>query len=371
MEGLNNVRLLRARLHYERRVEQGKWWFYPFRMITRLAHRQARRRSRHLCPPSEAPGTLSRSCPVPFREMVINCDGTVACGSTAAAPLLDAYENGGSRSLSSIWQGAALRAMRKRMAVSDASGCAGCTLHQAPGFAPLSEVELKQGEVVDGFIQQLLIEPTAQCNLDCPTICGQSYPSRLQPASKRKSRFMSFDLFRQIVHGIDRPIGKICFYNYGEPLLHPEFFAMCELIRERCPASQIVTSTNGTRLLDPKVRKGLLRSGLDEMIVSVDGATQASYEVYRRGGRLTEILEGIRLLRAERDEAGLDRPAIVWRYILFSWNDSDAELDRAEYLAKEIGVDRFCYHLSDLPELASKVYRPGSPAFERVRAQMF
>jgi hypothetical protein len=119
------------------------------------------------------------------------------------------------------------------------------------------------------------------------------------------------------------------------------------------------------------VRTGLLRSGIDELIVSVDGATQATYEAYRRGGRLDEILEGMRLLRVERDEAGLNRPAIVWRYILFSWNDSDAEMALAERMAGEIGVDRFCFHLSDLCELASQTYRPGTPAFENIKARFY
>jgi hypothetical protein len=79
----------------------------------------------------------------------------------------------------------------------------------------------------------------------------------------------------------------------------------------------------------------------------------------------------MRLLREERDKAGLARPRIVWRYILFAWNDSDGELAQAERLAREIGVDRFCFHLSDLSELASPVYRPGTPAFERIRAQLY
>jgi hypothetical protein len=311
-------------------------------------------------------------CPVPFREMVINCDGTVACGSTSEAPLLDRYEGQAvGKPLSSVWEGPGFIAMRARILAGDSSGCKGCKLHQDPGFAPLSEADLRKGPAGPGFIQQLLIEPTAQCNLDCPTVCGHSYPRRRQPAFKRKARFLSLDVFTQIVEGLDRPVEKFCLYNYGEPLLHPEFFTMCELIRERYPSSQIHTSTNGTRLKDEAVRAGLLRSGLDEIVVSIDGASQATYEAYRRGGRLDEILEGMRLLIEERDKAGLVLPRIIWRYILFSWNDSDEELAQAQQMAQEIGVDRFCFHLSDLAGLASQVYRPGTPAFERIRAQFF
>lgn len=372
MKGLNSLKLLRTRLFLDRRVEQGQWWYLPLREIARTAQRRARRRMERLAPAQAPSGGVLGPCPMPFREMVINCDGTVACGSTAAAPLIDAYdERPVARSLSSLWEGAGFQAMRARMLAGDASGCAGCTLWQAPGFAHLSNAEVQQGVAVSGFIQQLLIEPTAQCNLDCPTVCGQGYPRKRQPASRRKTRFMPLELFKRIVDGIDRPIEKICFYNYGEPLLHPDFFAMCQLIREWCPSAHIVTSTNGTRLIEPNIREGLLCSGLDELIVSLDGATQASYEAYRRGGRLDEILEGMRRLRAERDVAGLDRPTIVWRYILFAWNDSVAELARAEALAEEVGVDRFCFQLSDLSELASQVYRPGTEAFDRIRTKLY
>ena len=372
MSGWSDIKLLRTRIYLDQQVEKGHWWFRPLREITRAVLRGVRRRKNQSGFASNSLPLASRPCPVPFREMVINCDGTVACGSTANAPLLDAFEeDGGSKPLSAVWEGPGFQAMRTRNLAGDGSGCAGCRLYQNPGFPPLSGDEVRQVAGVGGFIQQLLIEPTAQCNLDCPTVCGQSYPSRRQPAFKRKVRFMPLPLFKSIVEGIDRRIGKVCFYNYGEPLLHPDFLSMCELVRKRCPSTHIVTSTNGTRLNHAKVREGLLRADMDELIVSVDGATQATYEAYRRGGRLDEILDGMRLLREERDQAGLSRPAIIWRYILFSWNDSDAELALAERLAREIGVDRFCYHLSDLSELASRTYRSGTPSFERIRAQLY
>ena len=372
MSGRNSIRLLRARLYFDQRAESGQWWYFPFREILRLIQRGMHRYATRAGDIQGTPPREPLPCPVPFREMVINCDGTVACGSTADAPLLDAYEErAGSKSLSSIWEGPAFRAMRARILAGDFSGCKGCRLHQHPGFEALSEEEMHQGLGVAGSIQQLLIEPTAQCNLDCPTVCGHSHPRRRQPAFKRKTRFLPLDLFKNLVNGMDRPVGKICLYNYGEPLLHPDFFVMCELIRKRCPSTHIVTSTNGTRLKEATIRAGLLHAGLDELIVSVDGATQSTYEAYRRGGRLDEILEGMRLLREERDKAGLTRPSIVWRYILFSWNDSDGELAQAERLAREIGVDRFCFHLSDLSELASRVYCAGNPALARIQAQLY
>lgn len=370
-----SLSLFRAKLHLKRRVSEGQVWLRPALEVLRGVDRLHRLGLPRAGGPRGAGAQERLPCPLPFREMVINCDGSVACGSTAEAPILDRYElGGGPRALSDIWDGPAFRAMRSRMLARDKSGCAGCRLYRNPDFAPVTSGEAAAAEAEgssEGLIQQLLIEPTAQCNFDCPTICGQSYPKPMQPLSKRSVRFMPMELFRRIVDGIDLPIRNIRFYNYGEPTLHPDFAAMCRLMRDKCPEAHMSTSTNGSRLRDPRLRAGLLDSGLDEIIVSLDGARQESYGLYRRGGRLEEILDGMRLLREERERAGLARPTLTWRYILFAWNDDPAELELAERRAKEIGVDRFCYHLSDIPDFASRTYVPGSPAFERVRALMF
>lgn len=372
MKGWGSIRLLRARLYLDRHLERNHWWFLPLREGARLVQRLQRHRAARAGRSGKDDLNVWRPCPIPFREMVINCDGTIACGSTAKAPLLDAYERqGGARLLSNIWNGTAFQQMRGRVLTGDTSGCGTCNLHQNPGFRALSEEERRQGVIQDGSLRQLLIEPTAQCNLDCPTVCGQSYPRRRQPAFQRTTRFMPLDLFRTIIEGIDFPLERICLYNYGEPLLHPDLFTMCRLLRKQCPSTPIILSTNGTRLAEAEIRAGLLHSDIDELVVSVDGASQSTYEAYRRGGKLASILDGMRLLRSERNASGLSRPRIVWRYILFSWNDSEEELELARQLAHDCGVDQFCFHLSDIPELASRIYRPGTKAFEGIRTEIY
>lgn len=179
------------------------------------------------------------------------------------------------------------------------------------------------------------------------------------------------ELYAHIVANLDMPIKRIGFYNYGEPLLHPHFGTMCRAMRERFPASYLYTSSNGTRLSDPRVRDSLLASGLDDIVLSIDGATQESYEAYRKRGDLRSILEGIQLLRRDRDRAGLARPRLLWRYLLFSWNDSDEELRTAERLAKDVGVDYFGYGFSDIPDLASRTRLPGTAALADIQSRWF
>ena len=114
----------------------------------------------------------------------------------------------------------------------------------------------------------------------------------------------------------------------------------------------------------------LAHSGIDEVTFSIDGAIEESYEKYRRRGRLDVALRNLRAMVDEKRGSGLDVPFLNWRYILFTWNDSDAEMNRARALAAEIGVDRLCWELTDHPENAfSRRFVPGSPDLDAIRRE--
>jgi MoaA/NifB/PqqE/SkfB family radical SAM enzyme len=80
-------------------------------------------------------------------------------------------------------------------------------------------------------------------------------------------------------------------------------------------------------------------SGLDWLLVSVDGATQETYEKYRRGGKLERVFENIRLLVDARREAGSKTPFIVVRMLINRYNES--EIKQLRELSISLGVDAF------------------------------
>jgi hypothetical protein len=72
----------------------------------------------------------------------------------------------------------------------------------------------------------------------------------------------------------------------------------------------------------------------------------------------------------EKSRASRDVPFLNWRYILFRWNDSDAEMNLARQLAGDIGVDRLCWELTDHPEDAfSRRFVPGAPELDAIRRE--
>jgi hypothetical protein len=161
------------------------------------------------------------------------------------------------------------------------------------------------------------------------------------------------------------------FFNYGEAFLHKRAVEMCEYIKAQFPQIYLYTSTNGLALSEERARR-LVHSGIDEVTFSIDGATQASYEKYRQRGKFDLAIATLRAMADEKRRAGRDLPFLNWRYILFNWNDSDAEMNTARQLATGIGVDRLCWELTDHPEHAySRRFGPGSPDLEAIRHEIW
>ena len=97
-----------------------------------------------------------------------------------------------------------------------------------------------------------------------------------------------------------------------------------------------------------------VRSGIDEMTFSLDGASQDVYVRYRQRGSFEKSTAMMRAAIDEKRRLGVDVPVINWRYILFNWNDNDREMARARRLAAEWGVDRLCWEITDHPSTPTR-----------------
>jgi hypothetical protein len=146
---------------------------------------------------------------------------------------------------------------------------------------------------------------------------------------------------------------------------------MCEYIKSRFPHIYLYTSTNGLAFTDDAVKR-IVHSGIDEVTFSIDGARPESYVKYRQRGDFAKAIRNLGAAAAEKARAGRDIPFINWRYILFTHNDSDEEMDLARQVAADIGVDRLCWELTDHPEdMFSRRFLPGTPELERIRHEVW
>ena len=83
---------------------------------------------------------------------------------------------------------------------------------------------------------------------------------------------LDFDVFKRVVDEAGPSLVRIDFFNYGEAFLHKRAVEMCEYIKHKFPHIYLYTSTNGLAFSEEQVRR-LIRSGIDEVTFSIDGAT--------------------------------------------------------------------------------------------------
>src|SRR5690606_14215060 len=127
----------------------------------------------------------------------------------------------------------------------------------------------------------------------------------------------------------------------GEPFMHPDLEG-CVADAKRITVATIDISTNGS-LVDRDRAARILASGVDRIIVAIDGLREDSYARYRVGGHLAEVLENLRGLCEEKRRGG-HPTKIVLQLIPMATNE--AEIDDLPRLGRELGVDEVRLKLS-------------------------
>jgi radical SAM protein with 4Fe4S-binding SPASM domain len=179
-----------------------------------------------------------------------------------------------------------------------------------------------------GYPVSLSFEPTTSCNLRCPEC-----PSGLR-AFTRPTGMLEDDFFRQTIDQMSKDLLYLVFYFQGEPYLNPAFLDMVAYAASK--GIYTATSTNAHYLNDRNAKR-TVESGLDRLIISIDGATQDVYEQYRVGGRLEKVLEGARNVVRWKKQLKSKTPFIFFQFLVVRPNEH--QLDEIRLLAKDTGVD--------------------------------
>ena len=155
------------------------------------------------------------------------------------------------------------------------------------------------------------IEPTNRCNLHCPEC-----PSGMKMLS-RDAGFMNIDSFRSIIDQLSPQLTWVTLYFQGEPFMNPGFFDLISYARSR---NIFVSSSTNGHFLDMDNAKATVQSGLNRLIISVDGTDQQAYEAYRAGGSLKKVVEGIRTLADVKKSARSSTPKIIIQFLVLKSN---------------------------------------------------
>lgn len=180
-----------------------------------------------------------------------------------------------------------------------------------------------------GYPISISFEPTTSCNLRCPEC-----PSGLR-AFTRPIGMLQKDFFKQTIDDIHKELLYLIFYFQGEPFLNPNFLEMVQYTAQK--GIYTATSTNAHYLTDEKARQ-TVESGLDRLIISIDGTTQEVYQQYRVGGQLEKVIQGARNIIKWKKQLKSKKPFVFFQFLVVKPNEH--QIEDIKKLAAEVGVDQ-------------------------------
>jgi len=186
----------------------------------------------------------------------------------------------------------------------------------------------KKKPVQWGLPMTISFEPTTACNLRCPE-CPSGLRAFTRPTGNLKE-----DFFKDTINDIYKDLLYLIFYFQGEPYINPKFLDMVKYANQK--GIYTITSTNAHFLNDDNARK-TIESGLDRLIISVDGTTQETYASYRKEGKLENVLAGARNVVKWKKKLKSSTPHLIFQFLVVKPNEH--QIPEIYKLAEEIGID--------------------------------
>lgn len=181
-----------------------------------------------------------------------------------------------------------------------------------------------------GLPYRYYIDPMNVCVLRCP-LCPTGTGKLKRPRGK-----MELASFKKLIDQIAKVAYIIYLYNWGEPFLHPDIFEMIAY----ASANQIfVRISSNLNAFTPDMASQVIDSGLSQLVVSIDGACQETYETYRKGGNLAKVLANLQAIVQAKHAAGAAYPRIGVRMLVTRYNEHEISLVRER--VTELGINTF------------------------------
>ncbi len=204
------------------------------------------------------------------------------------------------------------------------------------GLHPGAKVRLDEGHNLVRMhrpvtqLTKVYVEPTVACNLDCITCFRNAWE---QPIGR-----MTEETFERFLAGLKElsPIPSVYFGGIGEPLFHPKTIEWIARIKQLGVKVELIT--NGT-ILNEKIARQLIDSGLDVLWVSIDGATPETYADVRLGAELPVILKNLRRFAKMRKASHYPTPEIGIAFVAMKRNIAD--LPKVIQLGKSVKAQYF------------------------------
>lgn len=161
------------------------------------------------------------------------------------------------------------------------------------------------------------LESSTLCQLNC-TGC---YMRKNDSGTVGKG-YLPFDDFKKFIEN-NTFIKRIEISNSGEPFLNPDIGKILEYAGKKEIEITILGGTNFNDVPD-EVLEALVKYKAKEILISIDGASQHTYEIYRRNGNFNKVINNIEKLNSYKQKYHSEFPLLIWQFILMKHNEQDA-----------------------------------------------
>ncbi len=196
-----------------------------------------------------------------------------------------------------------------------------------------------------GMPISLSIEPTTACNLGCPEC-----PSGLKQFS-RDTGNLKAENFNRWLDQLSPTLSYLNFYFQGEPFIHNDIL---QFISKASQAGIYTSTSTNAHFITEKRATEIVQSGLDRILISIDGTTQEVYEQYRVHGSLQKVLDGTKHLVEARKNLNSSTPHIIFQFLVVRPNEN--QIEEAKQLANEYKVDEIRFKTAQVYD-----YENGNP----------
>lgn len=196
-----------------------------------------------------------------------------------------------------------------------------------------------------GMPVSISIEPTTACNLGCPEC-----PSGLKKFSRATGNLKK-ETNQKIIDDFAKKGVYVNFYFQGEPYIHPQFL---DLVKYAYSKRLYTSTSTNAHFLTSELARKTVESGLDRLIISIDGTTQETYSQYRVHGDLQKVIEGTKNIMHWKKELKSSTPHVIFQMLVVAPNEH--QIEEARQLADELGVNEIRYKTAQVYD-----YENGNP----------
>jgi radical SAM protein with 4Fe4S-binding SPASM domain len=173
------------------------------------------------------------------------------------------------------------------------------------------------------------LESGNHCNLRCP-LCATTFREKAQPQG-----MLTLENAKKIIDRFPALI-ELSLSLWGEPFLNKDIFEIIRYARRK-RIEVFIQSHFSLNHFDQDMAQSIIDSGLNKLWLSIDGASQRTYGMYRRQGDFSLVMRNLELLCRLKREQKKANPKITWKVVVNMFNEH--ELEDARQAADHLGVD--------------------------------